>query len=248
MNILVTRPVHQANHLCQLIEDRGWNAVRFPTLSIEPMSSITMSEQLASLNRYDWVIFVSANAVNFALKGNNGTIARLKQVSIAAVGRATARALEAFGLTVDLLPEAGFNSEALLASPAMQQVLGLNVLIMRGLGGRELLAEELGKRGACVDYCELYKRVMPECSCDDVIALLESNSLHAITLTSGEALQNLVLMIHSHWHEQLLSVPLVVISERIKKQAETMGFEKIVVTAGMGDTVVVETLTRLFQC
>ncbi len=76
------------------------------------------------------------------------------------VGAATAAILEAYGLDV-AYPEQGDDSEALLALPAFEQALRVHdpkVLIMRGEGGREFLAERLRGQGVAVDYLELYRR------------------------------------------------------------------------------------------
>ena len=241
-NILVTRPEHQAETLCHLIEKQGWNAIRFPTLQIVGIDKKTIRLQLDALKQYQWLIFISANAVNFALKANNGKIDSFNNSTIAAVGKATKKALLTYGLPVDLVPDTHFNTEGLLATTEMNNVQGMSCLIVRGKGGRETLANRLRERGAKVKYMEVYTRIKP-CQSDNIaMELLEQGKLHAITITSCEALLNLLVMFDKALHCMLQAVPLIVISNRIKKLAKKSGFTHIAVTEYPGDTAIVKTV------
>jgi uroporphyrinogen-III synthase len=249
-HVLVTRPKHQAENLSCLIEQQGGIAVRFPTLEIVSKDNANqLKSTLANLDRFQWVIFISANAVNFALKANSGKIGRaqsplpplLQRGGFAAVGQATAQAMKLAGLPVDLVPEKGYNSEALLAMPQLQQIEGQHILIVRGEGGREQLATTLRSRGATVDYLEAYKRVIPETDNSPVAELLEQHRLDVITVTSAEALQNLSLMLGEK-NNKLLPIPLVVVSDRIRCIAADMGFNRIAVTDSPIDTAILETV------
>jgi uroporphyrinogen-III synthase len=242
--VLVTRPAHQAENLSRLIQERGGEAVRFPVLNIVARDNIDeVQDALKSLEKFQWVVFISPNAVNFALKANNGKIGRLKTVRFAAVGRATAQALEAAGLTVGAVPEQGYTSEALLAMPQMQQIRGQSCLIVRGEGGREELANTLRSRGADVQYLEVYKRAIPSIDNSQVVQLLTQHRLDVITVTSGEALQNLLIMLGEKNHQLLLPIPMVVVSDRIGQLAAGMGFKRIAVTENPADTAILETVT-----
>jgi uroporphyrinogen-III synthase len=245
-SVLVTRPAHQADHLVDLIEQRGWRAIRFPVLEILPVTySDKVKNQLQRLHCFDALIFISANAVNFALQANGGKIDSFKNHRIAAVGRATAKALEAVGLPVAWVPSTGFNSEALLAMPEFKAVKGQSLLIVRGEGGLETLAETLRARGAVVEYLEVYRRIKPECNNRQVIQLLKRRELDVITVTSGEALQNLVDMLDQDSRPEMLAVPLVVISERMKDLAETMGFKQIIIADSPADAAILEKVTTV---
>ena len=241
-NILVTRPKHQAETLCHLIEKRGWNAIRFPTLQIVGIDSKTIRQQLDALKQYQWLIFISANAVNFALKANNGKIDSFNNCAIAAVGKATKKALLIRGLPVSLIPKTNFNTEGLLATTEMHNVQGKSCLIVRGNGGRETLATCLRERGAKVEYLEVYTRIKPCHNDSTAKELLEQGNLHAITITSSEALLNLLAMFDQALHSKLHAVPLIVISYRIKKLAEQSGFKHIAVTEYPGDTAIIKTV------
>lgn len=249
VHVLVTRPTHQAENLCQLIEQQGGIAVRFPTLEVvginpkpdnQPDNLSIATNPLPKLSNLHWLLFISANAVNFALKANGGKIAQLKAMQIAAVGQATAKALQKAGLQVNVLPKAGFDSDALLAMPELQQVNGQNILIVRGLGGREELANVLRSRGANVDYWEVYQRIIPDVDNAEVVSLLEQNKLDVIVITSCEALQNLLTMLGTAYTRPLTTVSLVVISDRIKRLAVEMGFTRVAVTEYPSDSAILD--------
>jgi uroporphyrinogen-III synthase len=244
-HVLVTRPAHQAENLSRLVEERGGVAVRFPTLAILALdTSCTIQNTLAHLDRYQWLVFISANAVTMHSYYSDGVkIKQFKPVRIAAIGQATAQALALAGLPIDLVPESGYNSEALLAMPQMQQINGQRYLIVRGEGGREELATTLRSRGANVEYLDVYKRIVPEIDSSQVSLLLAQNKLNVITLTSGEALHNLLIMLEEKHHQRLFEVPLVVISNRIRQIAADMGFKRIAVTNSPSDVAVLETVT-----
>jgi uroporphyrinogen-III synthase len=241
--VLVTRPIHQSENLTRLIEQAGGEAVCFPTLVIAGLNNVDeIRKTLQSLERYQWLIFISANAVNFALRANGGKIPKSKSVVFAAVGLATAQALADAGLTVDIVPQQDFNSEALLAMPQLQRIAGQAVLIVRGQGGREELANMLRERGATVDYLPVYKREIPQGNNMLLTDLVSQNGLDVITITSGEALQNLVIMLGEQQLAPLVQVPLVVVSDRIKCLATSIGFNRIAVTKSPSDSAILETV------
>ncbi len=249
MNILVTRPKNQADNLCKLIEKIGGTPVKFPVLEIIPVEPFDeIKRTLNALHQYQWLFFVSTNAVNFALRANNGKIDCSEQTRIVAVGQTTAKALRNAGLNVDLVPEQQFNTEAILAMPQMQELNGQSCLIVRGQGGRELLAQTLEERGAQVYYLEVYRRIMPETDTGSVEKLLHQNQLDVITITSGEALNNLLKMLDSSIHRQLLATPLAVISQRIGKLAVERGFKQVFVSEKPADTALVKAIVNGGKC
>jgi uroporphyrinogen-III synthase len=245
MRVLVTRPAHQAENLCRLITAQGDIAVRFPTLAIVEAEDLdAIQRTLTQLDSFDWLIFISSNAVNFALKANSGKIAKFEARQIAAIGKATAEALKQSGLSVTVMPE-DYRSEALLALPAMQLTQGQKVLIVRGAGGREQLANTLRDRGAEVCYLNVYKRTIPNIDNNAVIELLEQQRLDIITVTSVETLQNLLIMLDAKHHSQLFDLPLIVVSDRIKQAASEMGFKRIAVANSPSDEAILETINQI---
>ena len=242
----MTRPEHQAGRLCELIEGQKWNAIRFPTLKIQAINNSKIKQQIEEIDQHQWLIFISANAVNFALRANDGKIDPFSKISVIAIGKATEKALQSAGLPVTLVPEQHFNTEGLLATPEMLQISGQSCLIVRGQGGREILADTLKARGAVVEYMEVYSRTIPANNESVAIdQLLEHEKINIITLTSGDALKNLLTMTSVEQHKKLQKVPTVVISDRIKELAEKSGFKTVAVTKEPSDRAIIDTITKL---
>ncbi len=245
-HVLVTRPAHQADKLSRLILQRGGIAVRLPTLEIKPVDEVEkIKAKLALIDTFQWLVFVSANAVtmhNYYLDG--GRMPLSHDMRFVAIGAATAQAMTLAGLPVDLVPSQGYSSEALLAMPQLQHIDGQSFMIVRGEGGREALATTLSNRGATVDYLDVYKRIIPELDISEVLSLLTQGKLDAITITSGEALQNLLIMLGERYQPLLFATHLVVISDRIGQMAAELGFKQIVVAASPSDTAILEAVTK----
>lgn len=230
--VLVTRPAGQAEHLCQLITAAGGEPIRFPALEIAaPHDSAVLGQRFDRLAQYDLVVFVSANAVARALplvEARGGFPGRL---TLAAIGGATARALTRGGRRPDVCPSAGYNSEALLAEPRLQRLDGARVLIVRGEGGRELLADTLHARGAQVDYAEVYRRVQPAADAGAIVRRWQQGEIDFVVVTSNQALANLNQMVGEEGREWLHNTPLVVISDRMLQLAHELGFSADILVA-----------------
>lgn len=239
--VLVTRPAHQAAPLCRLIEQAGGKPLLLPALLINDRSTQPdITQRLARLDNYQLVIFISPNAVNIGLEAIERHGLDINKPLLATVGKGSARALQQrLGRQPDLIPEGSYDSEALLALPQLQQVKGQSILIVRGEGGRELLADTLRSRGAVVDYAEVYRRDCPLPPADG--NWLEQADI--ITVTSGEALQNLLTMTPPTRHDMLYNMPLVVISQRCAELARQLGFRQPpMVTAMATDKAIVDAL------
>lgn len=233
--ILVTRPTHQADSLCALIEARGGQAVRFPTLEIrEPQDPAAADALLHAADAFDLLLFVSANAVEHAAS----RLPPQPRAAIGAVGEATARALRARGLEPTILPIGQADSEGLLAAPALQTVRGQRVLIVRGEGGRPLLGDELAARGAEVRYAEVYRRAAPASDAGPLVARWQED-VQVVIATSREVLDNLVALLGAVGLARLRETPLVVVSERLASYARTLGVGRVVVAAGASDDALV---------
>jgi uroporphyrinogen-III synthase len=156
VGVLVTRPEQQAMSLCRMLEAQGARPTCLPVIDIEATQpQATLSLELGAPERFDLIIFTSANAVRFGAL----LLGAVRALSLAAIGPATARALERAGHRVALQGADGADSEALLRHPRLSQLKGSRVLIVKGEGGRTLLREELRRRGAEVQALEVYRRV-----------------------------------------------------------------------------------------
>ena len=156
--VVVTRPERQAAPFLKMLRAAGAEPVAFPSLVIEPVVLEPGVRGRFEPDEFDWVIYASANAVEQGL----AQLPRPRRARLATVGLATARALEGHGLAVGAVPATTRDSEGLLAHPEFADVRGRRGLILRGVGGREVLHQALVARGAEVEVAELYRRAVAE--------------------------------------------------------------------------------------
>ncbi len=247
LGVLVTRPAHQAEPLCRLIEEAGGRAIRFPVLAIAPPHDMTVPlATVTRLAQYELAIFVSPNAVELGLdliEARGGIPAGLR---LAVVGEGSGRALRTrLGRGPDLQPATRYDSEGLLALPELQQVTGWHIVIFRGDGGRELLGQTLRERGATVDYVEVYRRERPAADPAVLTAQLDAGAVDIVTVTSSEGLRNLLDLAGAANAARLKQLPLVVVSERTAAVAGELGFSQPAHVAALAsDAGLVEAVTR----
>lgn len=245
LGVLVTRPEPQAAPLSRLLEEAGARVFRLPAIDIVPAADrSSLRAALGPLDRFRWVLFVSANAVRhgaFLLDGR-------RNLPLAAVGPATAAALESAGLRVALVPASGFDSESLLATPELTNVARARVLIVRGDGGRELLGDELRRRGADVQYAEVYARRCAQ-PVPGAVPALEgawlAGRIDVVTATSAELLKCLVEILSPAGRALLRGSVLLAGGSRIADAARRMGHEgEIVVANAADDASLMDALVR----
>lgn len=217
VGVLVTRPQHQADELSAAIEHEGGEAIRFPVIEIEAEDSAYVTRCLESLPSPDITIFISSNAVIYGLPYLHGN-----QGAIVAIGPATKSAIESAGRQADVCPSAGYDSEHLLAEPALQDVSGKNIRIVRGDGGRELLANTLRERGASVDYLAVYRKQTRTYS-PSLLSGLEhrwrDGQVHYVIAMSIDTLEKLIEILPASCRELLGKTPLVTPSTRVMQTA-----------------------------
>ncbi len=210
--VLVTRAREQAGPLIAAVEAAGGVAWLLPALEIGPLPPPQRAGDAPDL-----VIFVSPNAVRHGKR-----CLRLPGCRYAAIGPATAEAMRQTGHPPDLVPAGGYDSESLLAADELADMTGRRVLIVRGRGGRELLAETLRNRGAAVDYAEVYERRLPAADSDEkesVIAAWRDGRLRYVTCLSVATLRNLSELLGERGAEVLRGTTLVSASNRVLQLA-----------------------------
>lgn len=220
VGVLVTRPRAQAAELIAAIQNKGGTTICFPVIEIVPRDATEVAAIAASLPKPDIAVFVSQNAVAHGLSHASGA-------AVAATGPTTAAAIRAAGQSVEIDPGQGYDSESLLAEPALSDVADKQVLIIRGGKGREgegreLLADTLRERGATVNYLSVYERGLPAISPEllsEVETAWRDGKINAITAMSVETLNNLNTLL-PHWCvQQLENVALVTPAARVIKEA-----------------------------
>ncbi|MCU7939951.1 MAG: uroporphyrinogen-III synthase [gamma proteobacterium symbiont of Bathyaustriella thionipta] len=249
IRILVTRPAHQAQPLCDMLNQYSGQAIQFPVIKIEAIAlTAKMTSIIRNINKIDFAVFISPNAVEYGITQllAHGEIPdTLKLVTI---GKASAKKLQqVLGRAPDIFPAQQYNSEALLALDSLQQeqVKNKSVIIFRGCGGRELLAESLIQRGAKVTYAEVYRRIKPEPQAHILETIWGTpHRPDIITITSSEGLYNLVSIVKDTWVndpevtngkysylEYLQQTPLIVVTEKMRTEAQTLGFKNAIMVA-----------------
>ena len=246
-SVLVTRPLAQGKALCGAIEQAGGSVVHFPGIEIHPAENKTVVlSRLAEIGNCDWVIFISTNAVEYTDYWLEGDLRHhLNTTKVAAVGKATKKALEQQGIKVDLSPQEQFNSESLLARPELKDVSGKQILIVRGNGGRQLLGDILRDREAKVFFAEVYQRLRPTTNIQPLIRLWKTEGIDAVTVTSCEILDNIIDMLDSIGVKLLRETPLVVVSDRIKERARKYGIKQIKVANTVSDMAIINAVSEL---
>lgn len=245
ITIAVTRPVDQAQALCEAITHLGGRAVLFPLLAIAPLKDYhAFEQQLTQLETTDWAIFISSNAVNYAMPRvlrHYGNVP--DNLKFAAIGHQTAKELAHYGVRNVLTPHTRFDSETLLALPEMHDVANMKIAIFRGVGGRELMAETLTARGACVYFAECYQRINPQTDANLLAELWHKGELQALIVTSSEAMRYLLdLAGTSEW---LRHVTICVNHARIAELPLQYGLKVLVADAPGDDALLKKLLENL---
>jgi uroporphyrinogen-III synthase len=194
IGVLVTRPEQQAMPLCRLLQAQGAVTMELPAIEIKPCGDRrAMQARIGALEAYDLVVFTSANAVRFG----SSLLEQRRDLPLAAIGPATARALNQSGYEVALQP-AEFDSEGLLNSPRLEHIRGQRLLLIKGCDGRPLLEQELTSRGAHVVCAEVYARMPANPTAARIAAVrteIDAGRLHVITATSVEIGSHLLEML-----------------------------------------------------
>jgi uroporphyrinogen-III synthase len=193
--ILVVRSRQQASELARQLETLGATALTVPAIEIVPPASFeVLDHALEQLDTYDWLIFTSANAVEvFVRRRIHGLLPK----SVAVIGPATAKAVEAAGLTVNLLP-ARYMAES-LAEAITPHVAGRRVLLIRAEEARDVLPDALAQAGAEVTVAAAYRNQLPLESVSVIKEMFSSSETvpHAIMFTSASTVRNLLSLMEA---------------------------------------------------
>ena len=214
--VLVTRPRDQSTEMVALLEARGAEPIEAPMIRIAPPEDYgPLDAACASIYEFDWIVFASANAVDVFIKRLLATpldLRALKGVNLCAVGPATAERLRDLGLKVDLVP-AEYRAEALVEGLAgSRDITGVRILLPRADIGREVVAEELRRRGAEVTEAVAYRTVIvdPEREGEpDIYRMLLDRRIDVVTFTSASAVRNLVRVLGAEPAADLLQSTVV---------------------------------------
>lgn len=205
--IVVTRARQQAARFVRLLEAAGAQVLEVPTISIEPPDSwVPLDRAIAELEHFRWVIFTSVNGVEMfrpRLEVAGRDLGGLAGLRIAAIGPATAKALQRWGRRPDVVPEE-YRAEALVERLRSEIRPGDRVLIPRAVGAREALVTGLSELGARPTEVPAYRTRAVRDGASQLKTALRSGGIDAVTFTSSSTLRNFAELFSPGEREELL--------------------------------------------
>ncbi|MFT6154412.1 MAG: uroporphyrinogen-III synthase [Bermanella sp.] len=226
--VLITRPEGQQHTLMNALTRQHWQCFHQPLVSIHPITEsdkgfYDLKNKIMNIDLYDIIITVTSNASSLAYEWIDQYWPQIPiNIQWFAVGKSSAQPLLPLGMNIKSPVEK--HSEGLLALPELQDLTAKKVLILRGTGGRELIAQTLTARGANVSYAELYKRQAISVHKSQLSALLTEQQIHYALVTSGEMAQQLANDLLPSISNQL---HLIIPSQRIYDNLINMNLAKI---------------------
>jgi uroporphyrinogen-III synthase len=249
LTVLITRPSNQVESLRRAIESGGAKVLSLPLIEIRALNDAQaiqdLKDKVLQLDCYQSLIFVSNNAVSFGGEVINNYWPQFPlKVDVIAAGPTTAEAAsERFACEV-IQPTSGMTSEDILRLPQLQDVSEKKIGIVRGQGGRELLADTLRERGAIVDYLEAYSRTPIDYTSADFCNRLLEAGVNVLTVSSGESLDRLTHLLVDN-RKKLQQLNLLVPSQRVGRQAENAGYQQVHSASGADPLSFVSALGEL---
>ena len=231
--ILVTRARAQASEFAELLEANGAEVIQFPTIKIFPLENV----DLPPLDKYNWVIFTSVNAVEIfyeRLRENGKDVRAFGSTKICAVGPKTVEALNDIGIHPDFVPT---HSRGSAIAAEMENVRGKNILLPRAKIATADLPKGLREKGAVVDDVALYDTVKVSSDSgkgvfagvflrDEIETDLLNGRIDLVTFTSSSTVTNFLEMFPAHTPAALLkSVQVAVIGPETQKTAIALGIQ-----------------------
>lgn len=242
--LLLTRPDEESKSLAVTLAAHGVFSSSLPLLAIQVLAETPeQSAVMLGLDRYVAVIVVSKPAARLGLQRLAGYWPQPPRQPWIAVGAATGQLLADAGLQV-CWPQGAEDSEAVLELPELRNALHApdpRVLIIKGEGGRELLAERLRTQGVTVDYLSLYRRNLPVYPPGAVLERVRAERLNGLLVSSGQGLEHLIRLAADDW-PQLSALPLFVPSQRVAAAAQAAGAQHVVDCRGASAAALLEAL------
>ncbi len=227
--LLNTRPLEQGIALNKSIEDIGWHAVHWPALIIQPTPEIWINA-MPQLDLIQTAIFISPNAVHFffkTLQQNNHSWP--EKIQTLALGLASADALRGYNINSTCIPMMA-DSENLLDMPELKNVSSRQILLIKGVGGRELIEVSLAASGANIHKLDVYQRAAPTEISDELMHLWKKDAIDLILFTSQQSMQNLWCLLEEPARIWMCRTPCLVISPRLAAAAKSYGVHSVIQT------------------
>ncbi len=192
--IVLTRPTEQSGDWRRRLERLGVVVLELPLIRVtKDVDLHLLAEIFPELGRYEWLVFTSANGVKYFFEEFHRVfddIRSLGFVRIAAVGTATAAALRAQHLRIDLLSDKATGEALARALLARESMDSAKVLVVTGSRNRETLVQLLHDNGAIVDTLPVYRTEETDLTADPAAADFRALGADAILFASPSAVQS----------------------------------------------------------
>jgi uroporphyrinogen-III synthase len=212
VRVIVTRPAAQAAEWVADLQAQGLDAVALPLIEIRSVPDpAALVAAWTTLARQRLVAFVSPNAAQCFFAQRPAGAAWPSGTLAASPGPGTTRVLLSLGVPAAQIiapaaDAAQFDSESLWAELGSKAWQGADVLVVRGDGGRDWLAERLRTAGARVSHLSAYRRAAPQLEADGralLAAALAAPAAHLWLFSSSQAIEHLAALAppHTAWGE-----------------------------------------------
>ena len=244
MRVIVTRPATQAAQWVQNLRERGIDALPLPLIDIvAPLDTAPLAQAWSQLPQQRLVVFVSPNAAEQFFAHRPAARGWPDAVMAASTGPGTAQALRRAGVPAPAIIEPAsdapqFDSEALWARLGERDWSGAPVLVVRGDGGRDWLADTLRRHGAQLSFVAAYRRAAPRFDAAAQAQLDDAMARPADYLwffSSSEAIEHLVQARAGH---RWAAARALATHPRIAERARASGFGDVRETRPTLDAVV----------
>ena len=228
--LLVTRPAHQAGALVAGLADRGIDAVAVPTVALSPGADAgDLDEILGSLGDNSWLVVTSVNGAEVVLERLGHRAGALPHgTRLAAVGPATAAALQSGGLRVDHVPD---EYRTLAIADGLGDLEGVRVALARADAATPELADALRVRGAYVDEVVAYRILEAPPASRVLLEAAMRSGIDGVTFTSGSTVRGLLKLADATGQEGITMLPAYCIGPVTAQVAAAAGFDVPVVAA-----------------
>ncbi len=205
--IVITRARDQATRFRRLLEEAGAEVLEIPTIRIEPPASWEpLDRAIAEINQFPWLIFTSVNGVESfrrRLESQGKSVRDLTGARVAAIGPATAAALEQWGIPPRLVPEE-YRAEGLVERLRGLIRPGDRVLLPRAAETRDFLVTELERLGARITEVAAYRTLPEKEGAAALRGAMEAGGVDLVTFTSSSTVRNFAALFSEEERHALL--------------------------------------------
>lgn len=247
--VLVTRSREQASILTGELEALGAQCMEAPAITIKPLEDFGRLDQaITDLSAYQWLIFTSVNGVEQffnRLKTLRLDARALGGAKVAAIGTATAQALEDRGIAADIIP-AEFRAEGIIIALAGMIKPGMRVLIPRAAVARDVLPEKLAEYGAAVDVVPVYTTETGDSNGPELCEMLAGGEIDLVTFTSSSTVTNLLKLLGEQGRKLLAAVNIACIGPITAGTCLEHGLKPAVIAEEYTITGLVESILQFY--